>query len=256
MAEIGYGYGSEWQLLRFLGRHRNKFEETIKEAIKNILEIEFKEGFQWLDFEFSDNPSKSITGDVELKGLSFLEDLLPREIYKKIDLEYKETKINKLDAWQNWDAVFKLGNTIFFVEAKAHKDELKSETKNNGGKSHDNIYKFFENQMKVKGIYPNSKWMGRHYQFANRLSTIAMLKKHLNPKFDARLLYVYFVNGYHKRIVSEGKICQIYSKSKNASKKDFEEAIMLEKDELGLKEIDLKEYVIDLFVDAKTGESI
>lgn len=254
MAEIGYGYGSEWQLLRFLGRHRCKFEDNIKEAIKKTLGIEFKECFQWLDFEFSKNPSESITGDVELKGLSFLEKILPPTTYKKIDLEYRETKINNLDTWQNWDAVFKLGNTIFFVEAKAHKGELKSESKEHGGKSHDNIYRFFEDQMKAKGINPNSKWMEQYYQFANRLSTIAMLKKHLNPEFDARLLYVFFVNGYHKKIVSNRKINTV--DKKNNSRNDFEEAIMLEQDELGLKEMDLKEYVVDMFIDAETGNLV
>ena len=33
MAQIGYGYGSEFQLLRFLGHHRNLLEEAIRKAI-------------------------------------------------------------------------------------------------------------------------------------------------------------------------------------------------------------------------------
>ena len=33
MAEIGYGYGSEYQLMRFLGHHREELDKTIKEHI-------------------------------------------------------------------------------------------------------------------------------------------------------------------------------------------------------------------------------
>lgn len=33
MAQIGYGYGSEFQLLRFLGHHRNLLEEAIRKVI-------------------------------------------------------------------------------------------------------------------------------------------------------------------------------------------------------------------------------
>lgn len=33
MAQIGYGYGSEIQLLRFLGHHRNVLEEAIRKVI-------------------------------------------------------------------------------------------------------------------------------------------------------------------------------------------------------------------------------
>ena len=33
MAQIGYGYGSEFQLLRFMGRHRKKLKEIIVKTI-------------------------------------------------------------------------------------------------------------------------------------------------------------------------------------------------------------------------------
>ena len=38
MAQIGYGYGSEFQLLRFLGHHRNLLEEAIRKAIFAVKE--------------------------------------------------------------------------------------------------------------------------------------------------------------------------------------------------------------------------
>jgi len=33
MAELGYGYGSEFHLLRMLGRHRNSFDKKILDKL-------------------------------------------------------------------------------------------------------------------------------------------------------------------------------------------------------------------------------
>jgi hypothetical protein len=35
MAEMGAGYGSECHLLRYLGRHRNRFDYLIREKIRS-----------------------------------------------------------------------------------------------------------------------------------------------------------------------------------------------------------------------------
>ena len=75
MAQIGYGYGSEYQLLRFLGHHRRKLEEIIAEQIG-------RGTFEWEDFEFA-NPKKVISEDKELTGLEFLKRLYPT-IYEKV----------------------------------------------------------------------------------------------------------------------------------------------------------------------------
>jgi hypothetical protein len=50
MAKIGYGYGSECHLLRWMGRHRKAFDKTMLNTVgtsSNEKEIE------WLDFGFS-----------------------------------------------------------------------------------------------------------------------------------------------------------------------------------------------------------
>ena len=61
MAQIGYGYGSEYQLLRFLGHHRRELEQIISKQIG--------EGtFEWEDFDYAD-PKTVISGDKELMGL-------------------------------------------------------------------------------------------------------------------------------------------------------------------------------------------
>lgn len=47
MAQIGFGYGSEYQLLRYLGHHRQELEEIISKQIG--------EGkFEWEDFKYSE----------------------------------------------------------------------------------------------------------------------------------------------------------------------------------------------------------
>ena len=40
MAEMGLGYGSEFQLLRFLGHHRNELDRLILMMMTNFLEME------------------------------------------------------------------------------------------------------------------------------------------------------------------------------------------------------------------------
>ena len=79
MAQIGYGYGSEFQLLRFMGRHRKKLEEIIMKSIGE------KGVFDWMDFEYG-SPDVNIACDSEIKGLSFLKD---NPNYQKVFEEYK-----------------------------------------------------------------------------------------------------------------------------------------------------------------------
>lgn len=68
MAQIGYGYGSEFHLLRFLGHHRNELESVIVKAAKSK-----SKDFFWLDFDYADR-NKVISGDAEMVGLSFLKE--------------------------------------------------------------------------------------------------------------------------------------------------------------------------------------
>ena len=114
MAQIGFGYGSEFQLLRFLGHHRLEFESIIAGVIGPGV-------FNWEDFDYAD-PKTVISGDKELMGLSFLERLYPAQ-YPTVKAEYEKYKIYHRNAWQNWDAIFTHNNTLYLVEAKAHISE-------------------------------------------------------------------------------------------------------------------------------------
>lgn len=220
MAQIGYGYGSEYQLLRFLGHHRRELERAISEQIG--------EGtFEWEDFEYA-NPKKVISGDKELTGLGFLKRLYPLQ-YEKVEEEYRKY-INKPD-WQYWDAVFSHNKTLYLVEAKAHIKELSSGKEEHGDKSKELILKYLQLQLQD---YPvNRVWLQDYYQLANRLATAALLNKH---GIKTKVLYIYFLNGYRKRVVEkEGRNEKIFETvNLNATEEQFRSAISSELRVLGI----------------------
>ena len=218
MAEIGYGYGSEFQLMRFLGHHRELLEKKISMALNE------SGTFHWLDFEFN-SPRVRISGDKELQGLSFLSKLdYPKSIIKTTLDEYKKTGINKLSSWQSWDAIFTLDGTLYLVEAKARIEEMKSPKENNGGGSKSKIRDFFKKNLQENMKYQipiDEEWFGEYYQLANRLATAAFLN---NQRIKTRVLYIYFINGYNIRIFSGKRVVDVYDKM-NATRLAFEEAI-------------------------------
>ena len=220
MAQIGYGYGSEYQLLRFLGHHRHELEKKITEQIGQGT-------FDWVDFEYA-NPKKSISGDKEITGLGFLEILYPNQ-YQKIEADYK-TFIKKSD-WQNWDAVFTLNGILYLVEAKAHISELSSGKEEHGYSSKEFILKYFESQL--PGLPVNRVWLQEYYQLANRLATAAFLNNH---GIKTKVLYLFFVNGYRKRVLEkEGRGEKIFETvNLNATEAQFKDAIALEMRTLGI----------------------
>jgi len=115
MAEIGNGYGSEFQLMRFLGHHREELESIIRKELKEDGEI------KWLDFPY-DSTKKS--GDSEYVGLSFLKS---ETNFKSINANWKKVWPSVNNA-QNWDAIAKIGKRWLLIEAKAHKNEVNSDS--------------------------------------------------------------------------------------------------------------------------------
>lgn len=218
MAQIGYGYGSEFQLLRFLGHHRDLLEQSISKIIGNGT-------FHWLDFGFSD-PKKSISGDEELMGLSFLQKYIEDEdAFRQMMNKYSSYGIGKLDSWQSWDAVFFHEGTLYLVEAKAHVSELKSSC-GATEKSKPAILRFMKDQLRNCPV--DDTWLNNNYQLANRLATAALIRNFI----PAKVLYIFFENGYRKRILDGEKICQY--RNLNASKHEFEQAFANEMKDLGI----------------------
>lgn len=225
MAQIGYGYGSEFHLMRFLGHHRNLLENSIR----NVLKANSNDCFEWIDFDFAKSP-KIISGDKEIQGIKFIK--------AKFGID---NNISFLDyPWersQSWDAVFKLGSTVYFVEAKAHIKELKSSGCKASNESR--ILSFMKKSMiNYPTVQVNDKWLGDYYQLANRLSTVCYLNN-LISNIHFEVFYIFFENGYY---------------GANSDKNEFQEAIKEEKKTLGiLGNKSIEELIHEMFIDARTG---
>ena len=114
MGKIGYGFGSEWHLLRFLGYHRDYLS-------KEVLNITGGKNISWVDFKFSRNAA-NLNNDRELVGLEFIQN--PNALKK-----WREFLPQTLSS-QNWDALGKIDygdhSEWLLVEAKAHLEEVRS----------------------------------------------------------------------------------------------------------------------------------
>lgn len=242
MAQMGLGYGSEFQLLRFMGRHRHELERTIIDALQEKQQTINDKNFDWLDFEYSD-VNKVITGDRELYGLSFLEKKIDKGLYDKITSALQKAG-SFISNWQHWDAVFVLDDCFYFVEAKAYPGELYS-TNDHGGSSKKKILNFMRENMKPYGIEVDKNWLDSYYQFANRISMMAFLNQN---GLNAKAIYIYFENGYNKRQFI-GKEIKTVS-DKGAGKMEFDEAIQKELSHLNIEKANLSELVVHIYINA------
>lgn len=213
MGKLGLGYGSEWHMLRFLGRHRQHLTEKVLAEIGGS-------ALEWRDFQFTGSLDKS-HGDGELKGLEFLT---------------KDSKAHT--AWaswwptsgnvQNWDAVARLttngAEEWLLVEAKGNLEELTSSCGAKpalAGGGRDLIeLRMADTQaaMGVVGVAP-SAWLVKDYQYANRL---AMLHFLTTQSISARLLLIYFTGD-----VTQGRFCP-------ANRGEWDVALKAQKARLGL----------------------
>ena len=242
MAQMGLGYGSEFQLLRFMGRHRHELERIIIDALQEKQQTINDKNFDWLDFEYSD-VNKVITGDRELYGLSFLEKKIDKGLYDKITSALQKAG-SFISNWQHWDAVFVLDDCFYFVEAKAYTGELYS-TNDHGGSSKKEILNFMRENMKPYGIEVDKNWLDSYYQFANRISMMAFLNQN---GLNAKAIYIYFENGYNKRQFI-GKEIKTVS-DKGAGKMEFDEAIQKELSYLNIEKANFSELVVHIYINA------
>lgn len=236
MAEIGLGFGSEYQLLRYLGHHRNELYKTIRKNTR------LKGELIWLDFPKDKN---KLSLDGEYKGVEFLRTEIEPFTFKELQDNWK--KYWSTDGNQpNWDGVIihKNGDDKewIIVEAKAHLKEIESKTDSG---SNQNIQNAFVKTQKRFEICSNN-WFGKYYQLANRLAFVNFL---LDNKVNASLLYIYFLNGYEKRKLQSRKIEIIENKSVEKTE-EWEKAIKEEYIELGINN-NAKQYISKIFIDCK-----
>ncbi len=178
MGDIGHGYGSEWHLLRWLGRHRADLTRRVIRVIRDAETVE------WLDFHF--DPGKKPWYDAEWESLDFL----PTE--SAVRGAWREFWPHGRGI-QTWDAVARLRvadrEEWLLVEAKAHVGELATTCKA-GERSLQRIRAAFQETKRTLGVPDDRNWLTGCYQYCNRVAALQFLTKHNVP---ARLLFVYFL---------------------------------------------------------------
>jgi hypothetical protein len=182
MGKIGYGYGSEWHLLRYLGYHRTDLSQRV------LAEVSGDE-ILWLDFPFT-SINKPLLDDREFIGLEFITN-------DTVQSRWKEFWPQTGNA-QNWDAVAQVqinGQTEWLlVEAKAHVGELQSKC----GATHPKSIRKIAAAMQKTSIafgnqtQPIDYWLKPYYQYGNRLAVLYFLMRECDPPIPTRLLFIYF----------------------------------------------------------------
>lgn len=195
MAEMGNGYGSEYQLLRFLGHHRNELNKYIKNALSIETEIE------WLDFPYDDN---RLSGDGEYIGIEFL------ELNKSILAQWKKYWPSLRRA-QHWDAIAKTNDTWILVESKAHSKEMISDCAA-GEKSKEVIEYRMNEIIKRYKITPKGSWLKKYYQKANRILFVSFLE---SIGIKAQVVFIYFLNGYKDIGIEKNEEWESYIKEQD-----------------------------------------
>lgn len=241
-SHIGAGYGSEFHLMRYLARYRNRLNRQIEEKTGDRV-------MEWLDFvpgrkeEYSTRvPCRSKLPDHELVGLKFL----------KGAPEYAELAKEWAQFWppsgneQNWDAVAKMDISgvehWLLVEAKANTQEIKSNCTAESESSIKTIDDALREMCEALGMKPKGDLKQKYYQYANRLAALYFLRKHNIP---ARLLFIYFLGDKNP------------GKEKSCPKRaeGWEEALREQYKSIGLDPDRKKAIgVIDLFLDVAPSE--
>ena len=201
---LALGYGSQYQLLRMLGLHRNEFNQTIAK------EIGVDEEIKWFDFHYQG------AEDSELLNFEFAPDL---------DEEWHRYWACGKTGGIHWDAVgLSADGNYILVEAKANIDEL-HRTSHPGGipASVEKNDEVFRKLFAKYGIDRNpEEWDSNCYQLGNRLVALDFLLEHGKK---AKLIYVLFSNGYSLNA----------SVDKSVSKEEWEAAMDQELDMVGIK---------------------
>jgi len=187
MSKIGHGYGSEWHLLRYLGRHRHRLDEKVRGALE-------ADAIRWNDFMFK---QMSKWHDVEWTGVDFIGDEEVRSAWA--------TFWPQSGSVQNWDAVGEVRRDgaweWVLVEAKSYLSEPRTQcqAKERGGL--DRIRGAFAEVKSALGVPEAADWLSGYYQYCNRIAALYFLDR---IGVEANLLFVYFLGD---QFPDEQKMC-------------------------------------------------
>lgn len=173
----GQVYGSEFHLLRYLGRHRNYLNRRIVTALGC-------DQVRWLD-SLAGSDQHGQPRDAEWKQLDFLPAGSPaRKSWPEFWPQSGEQR--------SWDvlgvATFKHGDDWLLVEAKTHKGELKSSCGADGGRPL--IERSLKSTKQRLGVMPGRDWLNGYHQYCSRLALLNFLAE---KGVSARLLFIYFI---------------------------------------------------------------
>lgn len=222
MAQIGHGYGSEWQLLRMLGHHREHFFQELKKQLGLSSDSEI----HWLDYGFDD---KNVSGDKEYKQRGFFE-AIPEIFTPEVMAKFKKDDFGNI-LKQNWDGIFWVDKTVYLVEAKAHVKEIESNCQSDDQNSISKIDSCFNKTKEYFKIISNNDWKKTYYQMANRIAFLKLLQSN---DIEAKLVNIYFIDGYEKRVKDPDSDKYYIIQNKNASVEDWDKAIKEEENYLGI----------------------
>lgn len=190
MAEMAIGYGSEYQLLRCLGHHRQALNVLIKEETGSESTID------WFDYPIDLNRDSL---DGELKGIECFKKQISPNRYKAIHKAWTAFWPGRGNA-MNWDGIFIQNGVWYFVEAKANALEAYQECGASSSISRNKIKAAFRTTQNSFGFPENENWINSScYQLANRLAFLYFCR---SQGIEAKLLYIGFVNGCGKKSVT------------------------------------------------------
>lgn len=133
-----------------------------------------------------------------------------------------------------WDALGKsYSGDVFLVEAKANIQELVSSATKASRPSLDLIRKSLEETKAYLRIKNNINWSGKFYQYTNRIAHLYYLRVLNN--ISAYLVFVYFLND--KTVSGPESI------------KEWQAALTIMKEYLGIRKNSLSKYIADIFID-------
>ena len=178
MGKIGEGYGSEFQLKKYLDGYREVLDAQVLRAIGGRGPVE------WL-------PRLPAIGRpeilVEWKRLAFLpEDWQIQRAWREFWPQGSGI--------HNWDAVGWVttgtGRELLLVEAKAQLTELRAPCAATSPRSLDQITRAMATTKQALDVPVEYDWLGPYYQFCNRLAILNFLHGH---GLKTHLLFIYFI---------------------------------------------------------------
>ena len=209
MGKLGYGYGSEFHLMRIMARHRARLTRQLESqlGVTNLT---------WIDFTSRgkyqlEPPKKFFMPDGEPLAIDFLAQ---PEMTAALGAKAKKALAAWLAYWpvgggtMNWDAIGLAQRDgdpeVILVEAKGHIGELSGGPSGAKGKmSRLKINAALDATAKALGS-TQSGWIDSdYYQFANRLAVLRFLKA---QDIKASVLHILFCGDLNPSL-RKGDIC-------------------------------------------------